>query len=65
MLLFCMLVWGLFFGALVYGSEPDKAKPVSPSDDNSEDVRKKIKSLDLNDKQRKFVESLIENGKEN
>lgn len=65
MLLFCTLVWGLFFGALVYGAEAGKVRPILPSDKNSEDVRKKIKSLDLNDKQRKFLESLTEDSKKN
>lgn len=65
MLLFCTLVWGLFFGALVYGAEAGKVRPALPSDKNSEDVRKKIKSLDLNDKQRKFLESLTEDSKKN
>lgn len=63
MLLFCTLVWGLLSGALVYGAETGKVRPASPSDKNSEDVRKKIKSLDLNDKQRKFLESLTEDSK--
>lgn len=59
----CTLLWGLFFGALVYGSEFDKTKPVSTSDKISEDVKRKINSLNLNDKQKKFLESLIEDSK--
>lgn len=64
-LLFCTLVWGLFFGALAYAAEAGKVRPASPSGNNSADVRKKIKLLDLNDKQRKFLESVTEDSKKN
>lgn len=63
MLIFCCLVWGSIFAAVVYGAEPDKRKPSQPAEKSSESIREKVKSLDLNDKQRKFLESLIESNK--
>ncbi|MDR6299295.1 hypothetical protein QE407_004748 [Pantoea dispersa] len=63
MLIFCCLVWGSIFAAFVYGAQPDKGKPSQPTDKSSESIRGKVKSLDLNDKQRKFLESLIESTK--
>ena len=63
MLIFCCLVWGSIFAAFVYGAQPDKGKPSQPTDKSSESIREKLKSLDLNDKQRKFLESLIESTK--
>lgn len=63
MLIFCCLVWGSVFAAFVYGAQPDKGKPSQPTDKSSESIREKVKSLDLNDKQRKFLESLIESTK--
>jgi len=64
MLIFCCLVWGGIFGAFVYGAQPEKRKSSQPTDKSSESIREKVKSLDLNDKQRKFLESLIESTKE-
>lgn len=63
MLIFCYLVWGSIFAAVVYGAQPDKRKLSQPADKNSESIREKVKLLDLNDKQRKFLESLIESNK--
>lgn len=61
MLIFCALVWGSIFAAFVYGAQPEKSKSSQPADKSGEIIREKIKSLDLNDKQRKFLESLIQN----
>lgn len=63
MFIFCGLVWGSIFAAFVYGAQPDKRKPSQPTDKSSESTREKLKTLDLNDKQRKFLESLIESNK--
>jgi hypothetical protein len=63
MLIFCALVWGSIIAASVYGAEPDKRKPSQPTDKSSENILDKVKSLDLNEKQRKFLESLIESNK--
>ncbi len=63
MLIFCFLVWGIFFASIVYGAQPHKRKPSQPADKSIESILEKIKPLDLNDKQLKCLESLIESNK--
>lgn len=57
-------VWyGVVFSPRSFMEQSLKRKPSQPADKSSESIQEKVKSLDLNDKQRKFLESLIESNK--
>lgn len=60
MFIFCGLIWGLLFVGFAYGEQPDKGSQPAQPDKGCEEIREKIKRMDLNDKQREFLESLIE-----
>lgn len=60
-LLFCVVVWGLIAAVVANAAEDDKGKAKTQPGENTQLVNiQKIKKLDLNDKQKKFIESLIE-----
>jgi hypothetical protein len=58
--LFCVVFWGLVVATFAYAARDDNSKPGNKSGERDQlaDLQK-IKKLDLNDKQRKFIESLI------
>ncbi|KGT91723.1 hypothetical protein VH86_04880 [Pantoea sp. BL1] len=59
--LFCVLFWGVVFTAISFANENGKNKPVAQVNGPTKLVDiQKIKQLKLNDKQKKFIESLIE-----
>lgn len=59
--LFCVLFWGVVFTAISFANENGKNKPVAQVNGSTKLVDiQKIKQLKLNDKQKKFIESLIE-----
>jgi hypothetical protein len=64
--LFCFIVWG-GVAVVVYASDGSNEKPKNEPDEYAPSINiQKIKKLDLNEQQRKFIESFIESpGKEN
>lgn len=65
MLLFCVVVWGLIVTAVAFAGEDRKFTPkTQPGQSNSQVDAEKIRKLDLNAQQKKFIESLIESPSE-
>lgn len=58
---FCVVVWGLIATAVAFAGDDRKVPPkMQPGHSNSKVDVEKIKKLNLNPQQKKFIESLIE-----
>lgn len=58
--IFCVLVWALIFASLVYASVGSEKEPPKRVEQDANKLAENVRKLDLNEKQRKFIESLIE-----
>lgn len=57
--IFCLLVWTLIIISLVYASNSNEKKLPQPAQQDANKLVEKLKRLDLNEKQKDFLESLI------
>ena len=57
--IFCLLVWALIIITLACGSNRDEKKLQQPAQQDANKLVKKLKRLDLNEKQKQFIDSLI------
>lgn len=57
--IFCLLVWALIIITLVCVSNRDEKKLQQPAQQDANKLVKKLKRLDLNEKQKQFIDSLI------
>lgn len=57
--IFCLLVWALIIISLVYASNSNEKKLSQPAQQDANKLVKKLKRLDLNEKQKGFLESFI------
>ncbi|CAO97930.1 hypothetical protein [Erwinia tasmaniensis] len=57
--IFCLLVWALIIISLVCVSNRDEKKLQQPAQQDANKLVKKLKRLDLNEKQKQFIDSLI------